>query len=141
MAFVFPVYWWSVPAMLKGWIDRVFTGGWAYRYGQGVQDRGKGPLTGLLPRIPTALLGIGGSKRTTYEKYGYDQAMRTQLDVGTFAYCGLTDVESHLIYDVEGDHNAANRAEGLREAARIGKSFMAPDRVRRNAKKEHLEAR
>ena len=23
LAFVFPVWWWSFPAMLKGWIDRV----------------------------------------------------------------------------------------------------------------------
>ena len=27
---VFPVYWWSVPAILKGWIDRVWNHGWAY---------------------------------------------------------------------------------------------------------------
>lgn len=27
---VYPVYWWSMPAQLKGWIDRVFTNGWAY---------------------------------------------------------------------------------------------------------------
>lgn len=49
---------------------------------------------------PTALIGGGGSKRATYDKYGYDEAMRTQLDVGVFAYCGIRDVESHLIYDV-----------------------------------------
>ena len=27
---VFPVYWWSMPALLKGWIDRVWNNGWAY---------------------------------------------------------------------------------------------------------------
>ncbi|MDJ0110632.1 NAD(P)H-dependent oxidoreductase, partial [Rhodococcus erythropolis] len=27
---VFPMYWWSMPALLKGWIDRVFVSGWAY---------------------------------------------------------------------------------------------------------------
>jgi putative NADPH-quinone reductase len=30
LAFVFPVWWWSLPAMLKGWIDRVWNNGWAY---------------------------------------------------------------------------------------------------------------
>jgi hypothetical protein len=30
MVFVFPVWWWSMPAMLKGWIDRVWNNGWAY---------------------------------------------------------------------------------------------------------------
>lgn len=27
---VFPVWWWSMPALLKGWIDRVWNNGWAY---------------------------------------------------------------------------------------------------------------
>ncbi|WP_156419349.1 NAD(P)H-dependent oxidoreductase [Aureimonas sp. AU12] len=30
LVLVFPVYWWSMPAVMKGWIDRVFTSGWAY---------------------------------------------------------------------------------------------------------------
>ena len=31
LVLVYPLYWWSFPALLKGWIDRVFTQGWAYR--------------------------------------------------------------------------------------------------------------
>ncbi|HVI90569.1 MAG TPA: NAD(P)H oxidoreductase, partial [Dongiaceae bacterium] len=27
---VYPVWWWSMPAILKGWIDRVWNHGWAY---------------------------------------------------------------------------------------------------------------
>jgi len=141
LAFVFPVYWWGMPALMKGWIERVFTGGWAYQYGSGVQDRGREPLSSLLRSVPTAVLGVGGSTRRTYEKYGYDDAMRTQIDVGTFAYCGLDDVESHLVYDVEGDHNAPNRDAGLRRAREIGVSFAAPDRTPRRAKDEHLRRR
>ncbi len=141
LAFVFPVYWWSMPALMKGWIERVFTGGWAYQYGAGVEDRGREPLAGLLPHIPTLLLGVGGSKQRTYERYGYDEAMRTQLDVGIFAYCGITDVESHLVFDVEGDHNAAHRFDGLRQAEAIGAAFADPNRERRDAKAEHRRAR
>nr|WP_197736985.1 NAD(P)H-dependent oxidoreductase [Rhodococcus rhodnii] len=141
LAFVFPVYWWGMPATMKGWIERVFTGGWAYQYGTGVGDRGKEPLNALLPSIPTALLGVGGSKEPTYSKYGYDDAMRTQIDVGTFAYCGIDDVESHLIFDVEGDHNAPNRDDGLRHAREIGAAFVSPDRVPRRTKSEHLARR
>ncbi|WP_319517728.1 NAD(P)H-dependent oxidoreductase [uncultured Martelella sp.] len=141
LAFVFPVYWWGMPALMKGWIERVFTGGWAYQYGKGVEDRGKAPLNALLGNVPTVLIGIGGSSRATYDKYGYAEAMRTQIDVGTFAYCGIKDVQSHLIFDVEGDHNAPKRAEGLELAADIARSFMAPDRVARDAKAEHFKAR
>jgi NAD(P)H dehydrogenase (quinone) len=28
LVLVYPVYWWSMPALLKGWIDRVFANGW-----------------------------------------------------------------------------------------------------------------
>lgn len=31
LVFVFPIYWWSVPALLKGWFDRVLTVNWAYK--------------------------------------------------------------------------------------------------------------
>ena len=127
--------------MMKGWIERVFTGGWAYRYGSGVADRGKEPLNALLPGIPTTLVGVGGSKRGTYDKYGYAEAMRTQLDVGIFAYCGIDDVESRLIYDVEGNHNGDNREAGLLTARQIGAAFLSSERTPRHAKEEHLQQR
>jgi NAD(P)H dehydrogenase (quinone) len=141
LAFVFPVYWWSMPAMMKGWIERVFTGGWAYQFGDGVDDRGKHPPTSLLGNVPTTLIGIAGASQRTYEKYGYAQAMRTQIDVGIFAYCGITDVESHLIYDAEGDHNAPIREQGLQQAHDIASAFLSDQRVIRNAKLEHLQKR
>ncbi|MEE4023800.1 NAD(P)H-dependent oxidoreductase [Gordonia sp. PKS22-38] len=141
LAFVFPVYWWSMPALMKGWVERVFTAGWAYQYGRGVEDRGAAPLSGLLPSIPTALVGVGGSSKRTYDKYGYDEAMRTQLDVGIFAYCGMNDVESHLIYDVEGDVNAPKREDGVRRAREIGADFASTTRVPHTAKEDHLARR
>ena len=30
LTLIFPIYWWSFPAILKGWIDRVWNRGWAY---------------------------------------------------------------------------------------------------------------
>lgn len=30
LVLVYPVYWWSMPGLLKGWVDRVFSNGWAY---------------------------------------------------------------------------------------------------------------
>lgn len=72
LAFVFPVYWWGMPAMMKGWVDRGFTKGWAYPSA----DSRAGGLR-RLSGIPTTLIGTGASGQPTYDKYGYDQAMRT----------------------------------------------------------------
>lgn len=30
LVFVHPVYWWGMPALMKGWLDRVLTFGWAF---------------------------------------------------------------------------------------------------------------
>jgi len=38
--FNFPLWWFSLPAILKGWVDRVFAMGFAYGAGKGVYDKG-----------------------------------------------------------------------------------------------------
>lgn len=140
MTFVFPVYWWGMPAMMRGWIERVFTGGWAYGCESAEMDYStQDQPDPLLPTIPTILLATGATAQPTYSKYGYDEAMCTQLDVGTFAYCGLTDVESHFIYDVEDEE--FNREEGLAEIPAMAREFMSQDRKVRNVKTEHLARR
>jgi NAD(P)H dehydrogenase (quinone) len=119
LAFVFPVWWWSFPAMLKGWIDRVFSEGWAYSFEPGISR-------GRLRDRPTLLLGVGGSREATYRKYGYNDAMRVQIDIGVLGYCGLRDVEMQVFYDVE--QSPENRARYLIEAREIGRRFLSPTR-------------
>jgi NAD(P)H dehydrogenase (quinone) len=122
LAFIFPVWWWSFPAVLKGWIDRVFSEGWAYTFQPGLSR-------GLLKDRPTQLIGVAGSRESTYRKYGYAEAMRAQIDIGILGYCGLRDVSVELYYDVE--QSPENRARYLAEAEALGKRFLAPTRVPR----------
>ncbi|MCC9690568.1 NAD(P)H-dependent oxidoreductase, partial [Streptomyces sp. MNU103] len=62
LVLVFPVYWWSMPALLKGWIDRVFVNGWAFDVSaeSGVRPR--------LQRLTTHLLPVAGADSGTYER-------------------------------------------------------------------------
>lgn len=48
--FNFPLWWFSVPAILKGWVDRVFAMGFCYGAGKGVYDNGtyRGKKRGML---------------------------------------------------------------------------------------------
>ena len=123
LALVFPVYWWSFPAMLKGWIDRVFTAGWAYSVDAESTSRGH------LSDKPVMLIGTGGTRPTTYAKYGYGDALRTQIEIGIFGFCGMTDIETHLLLDVDGEANAERRADYLIEARGLGAGLVAADRV------------
>jgi len=38
--FNFPLWWFSVPAILKGWVDRVFAMGFCYGAGKGIYEKG-----------------------------------------------------------------------------------------------------
>lgn len=118
LALVFPVYWWSMPAALKGWIDRVFTGGWAYE----IDEEGK--AHGRLAERPVHLLAIGGADRAAYDKHGYRAAIDAQIERGIFHWCGLRDVRTHVLDDSEGTDDAV-RARHLDTALRIGRDMFA----------------
>lgn len=96
LVLVFPVYWWSMPALLKGWIDRVFANGWAFDY-RSSDSR----LVKKLGRLPVHLVAIAGTDEATYARRGYANAMKTQIEHGIFDYCGARVTSSHLLHDSE----------------------------------------
>jgi len=105
---VFPVWWWSLPAVLKGWIDRVWNHGWAY----GGRD---------YPHRRVWMLGVAGTNEAGYRARGYDAAMRTALEVGLLEYCGVRERRFELLYGaIEGEEAA--RAVVARAAA-LGGEF------------------
>ncbi|WP_055554918.1 NAD(P)H-dependent oxidoreductase [Streptomyces sp. NBRC 110028] len=95
LVLVFPVYWWSMPALLKGWIDRVFVNGWAFEYSaeSGLRQR--------LQRLTTHLLPIAGADSGTYERHGYEQALRTQIEHGIVGYVGSRRGATAFIHESE----------------------------------------
>lgn len=95
LVLVYPVYWWSFPALLKGWIDRVFTNGWAY------DDTSESGVVKKLQRLRVHLVGVGGADLRTYARHGYLWAMRTQIDHGIFGYCGAPVVTSEVLMPPE----------------------------------------
>jgi NAD(P)H dehydrogenase (quinone) len=104
LVLVYPVYWWSMPGLLKGWIDRVFTNGWAYD---------ATPEAGLVKRLrhlKVHLVAIGGADLRTYARHGYFGAMKTQIDHGIFNYCGADVVTSELLLECEEVEAVLNRA-------------------------------
>ncbi len=59
LVLVYPVYWWSMPALLKGWIDRVFSNGWAFDFSSDAK------LVKKLHHLQVHLVGVGGADRAT----------------------------------------------------------------------------
>jgi NAD(P)H dehydrogenase (quinone) len=95
LVLVFPVYWWSMPAMLKGWVDRVFISGWAFE----IDDEGH-----VVPRLGALrihLVPVAGADRGTYERHGYETSMRTQILHGLVEYCGAALGATTFVHDSE----------------------------------------
>ena len=89
--FIYPIWWTGMPAIMKGYIDRVFSYGFAYRYDQGVQ---KGLLTGK----KTIIINSHGKSNAEYEAMGMDKALILTSDTGIFTYSGL-EIQQHFYFD------------------------------------------
>jgi NAD(P)H dehydrogenase (quinone) len=94
---VFPVYWWSMPALLKGWIDRVFVSGWAF----GVGDDGR--IVPGLSRLRMHLLPISGTAAESFERHGYTRSFATQIEHGIIDYCGIRRGTTAFVNESESD--------------------------------------
>ncbi|MCX2708195.1 MULTISPECIES: NAD(P)H-dependent oxidoreductase [Pseudomonas] len=83
--FQFPVWWFSMPAILKGWVDRVFSKGFAYSSGRKYD-------TGLLKGKRAMLSITTGTADTLYSPSGIDGDLHHVLwpiHNGILAYTGF----------------------------------------------------
>jgi NAD(P)H dehydrogenase (quinone) len=96
LTFIAPVHFLSFPAILKGWLDRVWTPGFAY------------DLTPI------------------FDKPAYDtglrDAMRMVIDEFTLTYPGIKNVEREYFYAVHGADDAT-RSGYLERAYALGRQF------------------
>lgn len=116
LVLVYPIYWWSFPGLLKGWIDRVFTNGWAYDEGP------DGTLVKKLRHLQVHLVAIGGADMRTYARHGYFGSMKTQIDHGIFGYCGARVATSELLLASDAGFPTSH----LDTARAIGRGLFAP---------------
>lgn len=92
--FQFPVWWFSMPAIMKGWIDRVFCRGFAYSRGR---KYGKGHFKGK----KAMLCLTTGTPKTLYEPGGMDGDLYHILwpiHNGILAYTGFTVLPPYPVW-------------------------------------------
>ncbi|MQQ06941.1 flavodoxin family protein [Epibacterium sp. SM1979] len=92
---VFPLFWWGMPAMTKGWIDRVWSWGWAY-------DQLDDPNRSLQPTRPGLLLVPAGAGANRITANGYEEALNRAWLTGTFGYFGFSPRRLELLAGSEG---------------------------------------
>lgn len=121
LAFIAPVYFVGFPAMLKGWIERVFTLGFAFAI---TPDAWKGDIRGRVPLLKHEKALI--IQTTIFDRRAYQaglaDAMRVLIDEFGFQYPGIKKVEHAYFYAVHGADDATRRGY-LDEAYRLGREF------------------
>lgn len=86
LVFAYPNWWGSMPAILKGFIDRTFLPGFAFRYRKGSQWWDK-LLTGKSARLLVTMDTPPFYYRWIYRAPGHNQMRRTILE-----FCGVKPV-------------------------------------------------
>lgn len=96
--FHFPIWWFSVPAILKGWFDRVLVMGAAWD-GHGLRYE-----RGLLRGKKALLVATAGGTSDLYQKEGVHKATMNEVLHpvlhGTLAFCGMDVLQPYVIYDI-----------------------------------------
>ncbi len=95
----FPLWWYSVPAILKGWIERVFAFGFAYGYRNGTNEfrfgdgilKGKRALVNVMTGGPEADYGPRGIN-------GPIDQLLFPLTHGVLFYPGMDVLPIHAVY-------------------------------------------
>ncbi|MFD9070827.1 NAD(P)H oxidoreductase [Streptomyces lasiicapitis] len=87
---VFPVWWFGLPALLKGWIDRVWNNGFAY-----------GRNDPLLTGKHMLWLGLVAYQSEQFAKLGWEETVTRTLGTGISEYCGIKaeNVSVRFVYD------------------------------------------
>nr|MDO8116439.1 NAD(P)H-dependent oxidoreductase [Candidatus Sigynarchaeota archaeon] len=112
---VHPNWWGQPPAILKGWIDRIFRPGIAYKFEEG--DSGEGIPRGLL-KIKVALIFNTSNTRDDRELNVFKDPLDTIWKNCIFQLCGVTNVHRKT-YNVIVTSTPLQRQAWLDDAAKI----------------------
>lgn len=121
LVFISPVYFIGFPAILKGWIERVFTLGFAF----GMKPEAwRGDIKGRMPLLKHRKALILNT--TFFDEAAYDDrlraAMTTQIDDFALRFPGVAKVEHVFFYAVQGVDRATRKAY-LDRAYQLGKAL------------------
>lgn len=117
LVFVHPIWWTAPPAILKGWVDRVLSMGFAY-----ILDEKDGHPIGLLKNQKVLIINTAGGTEEEAKMFGSTDALKKIEGDLRFKFCGINDVEHVIFYNVIMADEATLKGY-LEEAESLGKNF------------------
>ncbi len=115
LVFIYPLWWFDRPAILKGWFDHVLTNGTAFEYSQeGVK--------GLLPCQRALVLITAGGDEEYFRKTDAEHLIYRPVTDGTLAFCGIQNIHHQIFYSVPSISHA-ERVAILQQVESMGENF------------------
>jgi len=115
LVFIYPLWWFDRPAMLKGWFDIVLTNGLAFEY----SSEG---ATGLLKHQRALVIITAGGSEQYFKDNDALQLIHRPVTDGTLSFCGINDVSHEIFYDIS-SLNDKERGEILNKTKELGLNF------------------
>lgn len=115
LIFIYPVWWYGMPARLKGFMDRVFTSGFAYRFKKvnwimlfGADICSRIPGVRYLLQPYSAQGNLKGKKALIFRTYGGPKLgkrlfgnMPAKLEHAILRFCGITNIKTHELFNID----------------------------------------
>jgi NAD(P)H dehydrogenase (quinone) len=95
LIFVYPTWWWSQPAILKGYFDRVFTPSFAF-------DSSGKATKGNLSGKQVTIIQTTGAPDDFVVNAGMDEAVKKLMQLGVFNFLGMEILHHKLITGING---------------------------------------
>ncbi|MCP3775054.1 NAD(P)H-dependent oxidoreductase [Paenibacillus sp. MZ04-78.2] len=113
LVFVYPTWWGVMPAILKGFIDRIFLPGFAYKY------RENSSLIDKLLTGKSAHLIVTADTPYWYNKLAYGHAEYNVMKRNILKFCGVSPVRVTELGPIKGS-SEEKRANWLANANQLG---------------------
>ena len=122
IVFITQIIWMHFPALVKGWLERVFTYGFAYR----LTEKGwKGDAEGRIPLLKlkkALIIQPAFFSEKVYHEKGFKTAMESIIDNWSLKYPGIPHVE-HVYFHSILSATSQIRQNYLNHAIELGKNF------------------
>lgn len=115
ITFIAPIWWNGLPAILKGYFDRIFRKGFAY-------DNVNGRMQGLLVDKKFLFIFTTGEQESVLRVKGTLDAITRLVDDGIAGFCGVAQSEVYFLCGIP-RLSDAERKNILNEAGVLARSF------------------
>ncbi|MEO1053614.1 MAG: NAD(P)H-dependent oxidoreductase [Bacteroidota bacterium] len=113
LVWILPMWWYGMPALMKGFIDRIFLPGFFFKYQKG------SPFPKKLLKGKTARLIITADTVRWYDRWFMGSPLINQFKKGTLEFCGVKPVKVTYIAPIK-DSTDSFRAKWLKKTKKLG---------------------